>query len=142
MSRAEVSNDDEAPASPRRQWLSVGPQARRVLLVDSITQLIASDAGAIVITGSHGGRSAASYALQYPMALVVFNDAGVGKDKAGIEALQRLLKQGRAAATVAHDSARIGDAMDAWDHGVLSHVNALAARLGLRPGMSLRDALR
>ncbi|MEO8278741.1 MAG: hypothetical protein ABI564_03545 [Ideonella sp.] len=30
----------------------------------------------------------------------------------------------------------------AWDHGVLSHVNPLAAALGLAPGMTLRDALR
>lgn len=75
------------------------------------------------------------------MALVVFNDAGVGKDEAGIVALQRLQQQGRAAAAVAHTSARIGDALDAWRHGVLSHVNPMAAARGLAPGMAVRDAL-
>ncbi len=137
-----MTNQHEALTAPRRQWLADGKHGHRVLLVDSITQLVASDAGAIVITGSHGGRSSASFALQHPMALVVFNDAGIGKDQAGIEALNLLLRQGRAAAAVAHHSARIGDAMDAWAHGVLSFINPLAARLGLLPGMSLHDVLR
>ena len=72
---------------------------------------------------------------------MVFNDAGVGKGNAGIAALALLQAQGRAAATVAHTSACIGDALDAWQHGVLSHVNAAAAALGLQPGQAARQAL-
>jgi hypothetical protein len=113
----------------------------RALLVDSITQLTAADAGDWVVSGSHGGLSAAGYAQAVPLALVVFNDAGVGKDGAGIAGLAVLQASGCAAATVAHTSARIGDAADAWAHGVLSHVNAAAAALGLAPGQRLRDAL-
>lgn len=113
----------------------------RVLLVDSITQLDAADAGAVVVSGSHGGVSAAAYALAQPLSLVVFNDAGVGKDEAGVAALGLLQAQGRAAATVAHTSARIGDAGDAWVHGVISRVNAEARADGLAPGDRLRDAL-
>jgi len=113
----------------------------RVLLVDSITQVEAADAGAWVVSGSHGGTSSASYALAVPLALAVFNDAGVGKDEAGITALALLQAAGRAAATVAHTSARIGDAEDAWRHGVVSHTNAAAAALGLAPGEALRTAL-
>ena len=129
-------------AAPRKQWLPAGAAAGgRVLLVDSITQLDAGDAGAVVISGSHGGRSSASYALAYPLQLVIFNDAGVGKDAAGIAALGLLQQQGRAAATVSHDTARIGDALDAWQHGVLSQVNLLAAAMGLAPGTTLRQAL-
>jgi hypothetical protein len=114
---------------------------RRVLLVDSITELNAADAAEWVVSGSHGGLSAATYALQQPLALVIFNDAGVGKDDAGIAALACLQAAGRAAATVAHTSARIGDAEDAWAHGVLSHVNAAAAALGLAAGQRLRDVV-
>lgn len=113
----------------------------RVLLVDSITQLDADDAGAVVVSGSHGGVSAAGYALAWPLALVVFNDAGIGKDEAGVAALALLQAQGRAAATVAHTSARIGDARDAWVHGVVSRVNAAAAAGGLAPGQRLAEAL-
>ncbi len=113
----------------------------RVLLVDSITQLEAADAGAVVVSGSHGGVSSASYALAWPLALAVFNDAGIGKDEAGIAALGLLQAHGRAAATVAHTSARIGDAQDAWTQGVISRVNAAASAGGLAPGDRLRDAL-
>jgi hypothetical protein len=134
--------DHGAARATRRQWLPArGVEAGRVLLVDSITQLVPADTGATVITGSHGGCSSATYALAHPMSLVVFNDAGVGKGQAGIAALQLMQERGRAAAAVAHDSARIGDALDAWQHGVLSHVNALAAAKGLAPGMTLQGAL-
>lgn len=126
----------------RKQWLPAGAAAGgRVLLVDSITQLEAGDAGAVVVSGSHGGCSSASYALSHPMRLVIFNDAGVGKDAAGIAALDLLQQRGRAAAAVSHDSARIGDALDAWQHGMLSHVNPLAADMGLAPGATLQQAL-
>jgi hypothetical protein len=112
-----------------------------VVLADSITTLGAAEAGAIVVTGSHGGRSAAEFALRVPLRLVVFNDAGVGKDGAGIAALALMEQAGVPAATVRHDSARIGDAQDAWAHGVLSHINAGAAALGLKPGARLATAL-
>ena len=130
----------ESPVSLKR-WLAVGPD-RRVLLVDSITQLEAADAGAVVITGSHGGRSAAAYALALPLRLVVFNDAGGGKDRAGIAALELLQAVGCAAAAVSHHSARIGEAHDAWEYGVLSHVNELAATIGLMPGQGVQAALQ
>jgi SAM-dependent methyltransferase len=114
---------------------------RRVLLVDSITWLAQDDAGHVVVSGSHGGRSSAAFALQVPFAAVFFNDAGVGKDDAGIVALQLLEARGIAAGTVAHTSARIGDAQDAWDNGVVSHVNAGARALGLEPASRLSTAL-
>jgi hypothetical protein len=112
-----------------------------VLLLDSITQLVPGDAGAVVVSGSHGGISSAQYALAVPLRLVVFNDAGIGKDDAGVAALALLQQAGRAALAVAHTSARIGDAQDHWDHGVVSRVNAAAAGLGLCAGQTLRAAI-
>jgi hypothetical protein len=117
------------------------PAGLGVVLMDSITQVASEDAGAIVVAGSHGGTSSAECALALPLALVCFNDAGVGKDRAGIRALDLLDAAGVAALAVAHDSARIGDARDAWDHGVISHVNGAARALSLRPGERLRDGL-
>ena len=72
---------------------------------------------------------------------VVFNDAGVGKDNAGIVALDMLQARGVAGAAVAHTSGRIGDSRDMWDNGVISHVNAAARELGLASGGNLRAAL-
>ncbi len=114
----------------------------RVLLMDTITKLEPDDSGCLVVSASHGGTSAAEFALALPLRLAVFNDAGVGKDGAGIAALALLQAGGRAAATVAHTSARIGDAQDAWDHGRVSHVNAAAQELGLQPGDRLCEVLQ
>lgn len=129
-----------ADGTALRRVVADGPLGP-VLLVDSVTQIAASDGGAWVVTGSHGGVSAARYALVHPVSLVVFNDAGIGKDGAGIAALDRLQARGRAAATVSHDSARIGDAEDAWRHGRVSCANAAAQALGVRPGLPLRPAV-
>jgi hypothetical protein len=113
----------------------------RLALLDSVTETTAAHADAVVVTGSHGGVSVVRDARAAPARLFVFNDAGIGKDRAGIAALDALDADGIAAASVAHDSARIGEARDTWAHGRLSAVNAAAARLGLRVGTPLREAL-
>ena len=123
----------------RKDEVARGPHGR-VILIDSITQLAAGDEGAIVVSGSHGGASSGTFALELPLRLVFFNDAGIGKDEAGIAALAMLQARGVAAAALAHTSARIGDALDAWQHGTVSRVNDQAHALGLRPGQSVRDA--
>jgi hypothetical protein len=114
----------------------------RVIAMDTITKLAPDDAGSIVVSGSHGGSSSAEFALAQPVLAVFFNDAGVGKDGAGIAALAILQARGIAAGAVSHDTARIGDAWDTWEHGVISRVNDAAAHLGLAPGVSLRAALQ
>lgn len=113
----------------------------RLALLDSVTQTGAAHGDCVVVTGSHGGASVVRYARAAPARLFVFNDAGVGKDGAGIAALAMLEGDGIAAVAVSHDSARIGEAQDAWDHGVISAVNAPAQRLGLRHGQLLRAAV-
>lgn len=113
----------------------------RVIVMDSITKVTPDDVGAVVVSASHGGASSGEFALEVPLHVVFFNDAGVGKDEAGIAALHMLEARGVAAGTVAHTSARIGDSRDMWEHGVVSHVNASAVKLGLSTGGSLRDAL-
>ena len=112
-----------------------------VYLLDSVTESGEEQTGAIVVTGSHGGLSAARYALKYRPLLVVFNDAGIGKDEAGVAGLKVLEDAGIAAAAVSHTSARIGEANDTWESGVLSRVNAEAKALGLKPGVPLREAI-
>jgi hypothetical protein len=114
----------------------------RVLLIDSITQLEDDDAGAIVVAGSHGGTSSGEFACALPLAAVFFNDAGVGKDDAGIAALAMLQQRGVPAGAVAHTSARIGDALDAWACGVISQLNDAARARGLRAGEPLQAALQ
>lgn len=107
-------------------------------VVDSITELRPPDAGCVAVSGSHGGISSAQYALAARPLLSVFNDAGVGKDQAGLAALVFLQAHGLAACAVSHDSARIGEAASTLDDGVISHCNALALALGAAPGQRCR----
>ncbi len=125
----------------RKETILEGPGGR-VVLVDSITQVDDGDMGQWVVSGSHGGASSGEVACSIPLAGVCFNDAGIGKDDAGIVALALLQARGTPAAAVAHHSARIGDALDAWQSGVISRVNEAAFALGLRPGQPLQQALR
>lgn len=110
-------------------------------LVDSITELHTGDLGCLAVSGSHGGLSSARYALAARPLLSVFNDAGVGRQQAGIAGLAVLQSQGLAACAVAHDSARIGEAASTLADGVISHANAAAAALGVTAGMPCRRAI-
>lgn len=110
-------------------------------VVDSITQLGPQDAGCLAVSGSHGGISSARYALAARPLLSVFNDAGVGKDAAGLAALPFLQSHGLAACTVAHTSARIGEANSTLVDGIVSHVNALAQTLGVALGQRCQSVI-
>ena len=98
--------------------------------------VILADAGEIVVTGSHGGLlgGRVEAALKAPALAAVFNDAGAGIDDAGIG---RLAARGIAAATVGHETARIGDGLSTWRDGVVSHVNRVAAAAGAEVGLDV-----
>jgi hypothetical protein len=117
------------------------PTTTPLRIVDSITELSAADAGCVAVSGSHGGLSSARYALAARPLLCVFNDAGVGREAAGIAALDFLQLHGLAACTVAHTSACIGQARSSYEDGLVSHLNPLAAALGLRVGERLQGQL-
>jgi hypothetical protein len=112
-------------------------------LLDSIAEANAQSGGQVVVTGSHGGASAAKFvlALPVPPRAVFFNDAGVGKAQAGIVALGLLDAVGIPAATYGHQTARIGDALDGYTHGVLTHVNPAAHALGVRVNAPVQQAV-
>ena len=99
------------------------PNGWTLVLVDSITQLSEADQAHVVVTGSHGGSSSTEFALKHRPKLACFNDAGVGKDQAGIVALARFEAHGLACVTVSHQTARIGDAQDAWAHGEIGRAH-------------------
>ncbi len=115
-----------------------------VLAVDSASLILPADAGAIVVTGSHGGLpgGVAANAVKAPVRCAVFNDAGVGIDAAGIGRLPVLEARGIAGLTVAAQSARIGEALSTYETGVISHANRPAREFGAEAGRSLRDFVR
>ena len=113
-------------------------EGAQVLVVDTITKLDDGYRGCVLVAGSHGGVYPAYLAAKAGLRGVVLHDAGLGLDRAGIASLDYLDRLGLAAATVSHRSARIGDGRDMAERGVVSHVNAAAARLDCAPGEGCR----
>jgi hypothetical protein len=115
-----------------------------LFLLDSIAHISNAHAHAVVISGSHGGRSAAEFviALAQKPSCVFFNDAGGGKDNAGKVALDILQTHGIPCACYSHLSARIGDAQDGYDHGIVSGLNQLARNKGIELNMTVKEAMK
>jgi hypothetical protein len=111
-----------------------------IVVADTITKMPPEAAGAVVVSGSHGGIYPGYLAAKAQVRAVILNDAGVGKDAAGIESLAYLEPLGIAAATVSHLSCRIGDTPDMLARGIVSHANAPARAAGVAPGMTCREA--
>jgi hypothetical protein len=136
--RADAIRSEKALAEHRFEL------AGSVIVVDSASLVEPADAGRIVITGSHGallgGRP--ETALKVAALAAVYNDAGVGIDNAGISRLRALDMRGIPAATVSHDSARIGDGRSTLEDGRISHCNARARDCGVRPGLTTWDFIR
>jgi len=104
----------------------------RIVVVDSLTQcderLTPRD---VVVAGSFAGALAFGFALERGVRGLVAHAAGVGRDRAGISGLPVADSLGVPAAAVATASARLGDGWSVWSDGVIAHVNARAAALGV-----------
>lgn len=111
-------------------------------LSDSATELDDTHVGAVLLCGCHGGVYPACLAARHGCHALILNDAGVGKDNAGIACLAYCQAIGMAAATVSYASARIGDAHDMLERGLISHVNEAAAAAGCAPGQDTDTAMR
>ena len=114
-----------------------------MFLLDSIAHISNEQSNSVVISGSHGGRSAAGFviALSQKPSCVFFNDAGGGKEDSGKVALEMLQAQGSPCVCYSHMSARIGDSKDGFDNGIVSGVNELARTLGIELNMQVQQAV-
>ena len=121
---------------------SIAQTKTPVIVVDSITTVPAVSTRPVIVTGSHGGLIAAQFAILHHPSGVIFNDAGVGLDRAGISGLVLLNSLGIPAATVGHNTARIGDSADMMNRGLLSHCNERASQIGLRSGLPCQQAAK
>ncbi len=113
----------------------------KTVLMDSVSYITDENRGDIIISGSHGGTSSARYALEAQASAVFFNDAGVGKNNAGIKGLDQLAEKNIIAIAVRHTSAEIANAADTYRNGIVSHVNRAAQQAGIRPGCTVAEAV-
>jgi len=125
--------------------MEMQPSARQmpdsIRIAGSITHLSADVCGAIALVGSHGGRAVALDALSRRVGALIVHDAGVGREDAGVAALEILQEYQVPCAAVSHRSARIGDADDMLVRGLISHANECSRLLGVEAGLKVRSAL-
>ena len=113
-----------------------------VVLADSVTKPTEAWIGAVLVSASHGGVYAAYCAAKAGVRAMILNDAGRGKDDAGIGGAVWCDTLGLAYAAIDTMSARIGNAEDMNARGVISTVNTIARSLGVAPGQSVAEASR
>ena len=114
------------------------PTGRCIVVMDSNSMVSHNNERDIIMTGSHGGLVGSQPAVKYPVAAAFYNDAGVGKENAGISRLFWLEENNIYGATVDASTARIGIGLDTYDSGVVSHVNTLTENIGILPGISAK----
>ncbi len=110
------------------------------ILLDSITDATDAARDCVVICGSHGGLYPGAIASRAGVRAVLFNDAGIGLERAGVAGVLALQSTGMAAAALDCQSCHIGSAADSAARGIISVTNAVAADLGITPGMTARRA--
>ena len=114
-------------------------QGVQILTVASCSFVREEHRAHVVVSGSYGGRYNAYNAAKWGVRGVIMNDAGIGKDNAGIRGLDFLDQINLAAAAADAQTCHIGDGDHMLAHGIISHVNRTAAALGCAPGQSVRD---
>ena len=128
-----------AAGSPERVEVASQTRYGRVLLADSATHIEKAHPDAVVVAGSFAGAATAAYPLRAGVRGLILHEAGVGRNRAGISGLGLAERFGVPMAAVQTMSARIADGASVY-RGRVAHANRPAAALGVRPGMSTREA--
>lgn len=98
-------------------------------------------AGDVVVAASYAGVLCARMVMAALPQAAIGLDCAIGKDGAGIAGLWYYEALGVSAAAVDTRTAEMGNGVDMWSLGVISRVNDCAQRLGLEPGMTVREAV-
>ncbi len=131
---------DEEPRVARQVALSRSEGS--IVVADSIRFTVPEDRTSVVCIGSHGGATAAAYALEIGPKGVISSDGGIGFEESGISGLDVLQSAGIPAAAVDVATARIGDGASTYNDGVISAANEMAQALGVEIGQSARNAAK
>jgi hypothetical protein len=99
-----------------------------------------STRGDVFVDGSHCGVNVGEMTIHSEVGAMIGNDAGMGKNDAGIAALKMCDEHGIPSAAVAAMSAKIGLGMSTYEQGQISVVNESAKKLGVSVGMSAVEA--
>jgi hypothetical protein len=112
----------------------------RIFAVWSFARVKGAHPHDVFCVASHAGKVMADYARHVRPRGLIANDAGRGLDDSGIDGLEAM--GATPAAAVSAASARIGDALSTYRDGIISSANAAALALGVRPGITAKEAAR
>ncbi|MDA3894173.1 MAG: hypothetical protein PF517_21140 [Salinivirgaceae bacterium] len=133
----DISSKEDLKKQTQTQIDGVG-----ITVTDSITFLNENNSGDIVVCGSHGGLSAGDYAQKHRVKAVFFNDAGIGKNNAGVKSLESLSVAGILACTVDCMSAEIFNGQDILGNGIITVCNQLAKARNIKEKMTVKEAIK
>jgi len=137
-----IHSEEKSSKADLKKQIQIQIEGKTITITDSITFLNESNIGDIVVCGSHGGISAGHYAQKFHLKAVFFNDAGIGKNYAGIKSLDSLSDAGILACTVDCMSAEIFNGRDVLENGVITVCNQLATSKNINPKMMVEEAIK
>jgi uncharacterized protein YunC (DUF1805 family) len=114
-----------------RVWATPGTTA--------ITEKVPND---VICSGANSSRVSSDGILRMGARGSIANDAGIARNNTAVEGIALLEEKGVPSAAVATMSARLGEGLSTWNDGVISVVNAPAAKLGVKVGMTAKEAAR
>ena len=112
----------------------------KIIIVDTSSDVNEGNDTDIIVTGSHSGQNGGEHLSSLHIKGVIGNDAGMGKENAGIAGMKILEEHGIPAAAVACMSARIGNGTSTYEQGKISAANEVAKKLGIIVGMTAKEA--
>lgn len=119
----------------------------RVVVLDSATHshrhAVSPEArpgSEVIVNASYAGVYCARLLQETSPLAIIGLDCGVGKDGAGISGLWYFEALGIPAAAADISGVEHGNGADLYENGVISKVNGYADALGIRPGLTVKEA--
>jgi uncharacterized protein YunC (DUF1805 family) len=127
---------EEAPvvveaAAKGRIWATPGTTA--------IKEKVPND---VICSGANSSRVSSDGVLRMGAKGSIANDAGIARNKTAVEGVFLLEEKGVPSAAVSTMSARLGEGLSTWSDGIISVANTPAAKLGVKVGMTAKEAAR
>jgi|GEM_PF-94069 len=130
----------DATTKVRRETKQSDGAGHSIVVTDSIVFALEEDAANVLVTAGHTGKTGAVFIEAVSPRGFICADGGPAKNGSGTSGLAALDEAGLPGACYDISTAGMGDAFDAWERGLVSATNQLAARRGVRPGQTVQHA--
>lgn len=136
----EDPGNRSATTKVRREVKSSDGEGHSIVVTDSIVFALPEDRSNVLVTAGHTGKTGAVFIEAVSPRGFICADGGPAKNGSGTSGLAALDESGLPGACYDVSTAGMGDAFDAWERGLVSAANVLAAQRGVRPGQTVREA--